>query len=710
MVYTSREKLNVFETNIELSDIPVDELINLIMKRPSNIIYVEHEGFLYGIITTGDIYREYKSGRITINREYQKVEENGVYHARDIFNRFSKVSQLPVVSNKMLVGEYSNWNDIPFLKTTSFFYNCGYWNYLLHDIGHVILVKPYCMFLTKIEVFNAWIDVLKDKGIKVDVAEWDKIAQYSDAIDRLLFIDEEELKGIKTCYQIGKLGDVAWNKAVTFKDFLTRKYEEAEDVQARNMAIHTFEQLRDKGVKIVTLQCEDNGSNYYTDLMEDIKAKYARFHRKPENKLYHEWWDSFFGEYYSEEYAEEITTTVYKQSYRDGVACLEDVHSKYYNVINGERITVGQPENYENTVYFFGPCFIVGWMAEDSHTIESTVQRRINELGIPIRVVNHGCWTDAFDEIKKIDSVHYKRGDIIVVFLKNMKFEGITSINVVDILEKNDVPAEWLVNVPLHTNFKVNRLIADELSAYLKENGFLFPCLSETPHENNIEQINIADSYINRYFMDFDPGEYSKIGAIAMNCNPFTKGHRYLIKYALNKVDYLIVFLRSEGEAFFAFEERWAAIVEGTGDLERVRVVPTGEWIVSPNTFSEYNVKQKKDMLSDYDDCTYDHERSVSSARSDALMFARSIAPMLNIKYRFVGEENNDNVTRDYNNAMKDILPQYGIEVIEIPRLKVNGKEISAKDVRRKMFEKDYQCVRNMLPDATLRMLVYENK
>lgn len=48
---------------------------------------------------------------------------------------------------------------------------------------------------------------------------------------------------------------------------------------------------------------------------------------------------------------------------------------------------------------------------------------------------------------------------------------------------------------------------------------------------------------------------------------------------------------------------------------------------------------------------------------------------MLHITHRFVGEEPEDIVTNVYNDAMKKILPKYGIELVEIPRKQQGGRK-----------------------------------
>ena len=42
-----------------------------------------------------------------------------------------------------------------------------------------------------------------------------------------------------------------------------------------------------------------------------------------------------------------------------------------------------------------------------------------------------------------------------------------------------------------------------------------------------------------------------KFGAVVMNCNPLTLGHRYLIEQALKQCDYLMIFVVQEDKSFF---------------------------------------------------------------------------------------------------------------------------------------------------------------
>ena len=173
-----------------------------------------------------------------------------------------------------------------------------------------------------------------------------------------------------------------------------------------------------------------------------------------------------------------------------------------------------------------------------------------------------------------------------------------------------------------------------------------------------------------------------------MNCNPFTKGYRYLIEQALNSVDFLIIFIVEEDKSVFSFAERFAMVKQGTMDLHNLMVVPSGPFILSQMSFPEYFVKETgRDMK--------------AHTEQDIILFAKKIAPPLGIKCRFVGEEPEDAVTNQYNETMKKILPEYNIEVIEIPRKKMLGTNISASLVRDSLNEFDNDKVVGLLQETT---------
>jgi cytidyltransferase-like protein len=184
------------------------------------------------------------------------------------------------------------------------------------------------------------------------------------------------------------------------------------------------------------------------------------------------------------------------------------------------------------------------------------------------------------------------------------------------------------------------------------------------------------------------------IGAIIMNCNPFTLGHRYLIEKALEEVDRLYIFVVEEDRSDFKLTDRIKMIKKGVAHLnDRVKVVSSGNFIISSRTFPEYFAKTQ--LTAEKVDTT-----------NDLALFGAVIAPALNITRRFIGEEPYCNVTRQYNETMKRILPPMGVEVHEIPRAEKDGRAISASLVRQLLEERDWNTLEGMVPPTTHDYLV----
>lgn len=194
-------------------------------------------------------------------------------------------------------------------------------------------------------------------------------------------------------------------------------------------------------------------------------------------------------------------------------------------------------------------------------------------------------------------------------------------------------------------------------------------------------------------FLDSLTPYRKQIGAIVMNCNPFTNGHRYLIEQSAKKVEQLFIFVVQEDKSFFTFSERIELVKEGTADLKNVVVLPSGNYIISQKTFAAYSNKAK---LQD----------KVVDASLDVEIFGKFIAPKLGINIRFAGEEPIDQVTRQYNDTMKRMLPQYGVAFEVIPRKECNGEVISASRVRTLLAEKNFEEIAKIVPETTLAYLM----
>ncbi|NBI68563.1 [citrate (pro-3S)-lyase] ligase [Pseudoflavonifractor sp. 60] len=188
------------------------------------------------------------------------------------------------------------------------------------------------------------------------------------------------------------------------------------------------------------------------------------------------------------------------------------------------------------------------------------------------------------------------------------------------------------------------------------------------------------------------------VGAVVMNCNPFTLGHQALVEFAASQCDILHLFVVEEDRSCFPTHVRLRLVQEGTAHLPNVRVHLSGHYMISLATFPTYFLKEGEDAA------------ALQSAL-DITLFAQCIAPELHITKRFAGQEPLDPTTNCYNQTMKGILPQFGIECCEIPRICSGNEVISASRVRRLLREKGLcQEVLALVPETTGRYLQTEFK
>ena len=187
--------------------------------------------------------------------------------------------------------------------------------------------------------------------------------------------------------------------------------------------------------------------------------------------------------------------------------------------------------------------------------------------------------------------------------------------------------------------------------------------------------------------------------ALVMNCNPFTRGHRYLVEQACSLADIVYLIVVEEDRSLFPFADRLEMVKQGVADLEQVTVLSGGRYAVSSLTFPSYFTKEEN--------LAYAH------TAMDAELFGRCIAPTLGVTLRLVGEEPLSPVTAIYNEALLSRLPQKGIDVRVIPRKEAGGEPVSASRVRallrelrnRGQWVEDSEEFEELLPETTMEYL-----
>lgn len=208
-------------------------------------------------------------------------------------------------------------------------------------------------------------------------------------------------------------------------------------------------------------------------------------------------------------------------------------------------------------------------------------------------------------------------------------------------------------------------------------------------------------------------------GAIVMNANPFTKGHRYLVEQAASLVDNLYVIVVREDRSRFPYAERKAMIEAGCAGLDNVVVCEGSDYAISAATFPTYFLKKLDDATD-------------TQIALDLDLFVNHIAKPLGVTVRFAGSEPEDALTCRYNELMAEILPGTSVAVVrqdhqpdpelvegsavrqarrpidfvEIPRLEQNGKPLSATSLRRALDKGNLKEAMEYIPESSIPYLV----
>lgn len=695
MIYTDRKYLSILTLTEDRDYVTYDELIHVLEDRPSNAVYIEWGGILCGLLTSGDITRNHdgKTRRIPFSKKFTYVHPEEYMHVRQIFRDKENINVLPIVSEDgRLLGDYMRWSDLICRDYAEVLCKDPYvLQELKSYIQNAVFVAPAIRGETNRNVmFSWWKQRLEREGIHLQVIQHWEMNDYLnvETVKLFLFVDKDEMIGIRTLHQC-----IYHNKVNKLLQPITDCLYYVRQRASVHLRGSILKELQNKGVFVLTFDFKENSNHFLAVLHERIRKRNEEY-GVDSQELPEELRESFFGELYCEAYKTQSFPLPMSFHMRFGVPYLSDAETEFFHIQNDERLTTNQPEKYDRCIYLYGPCVVTGVYVSDQYTMSSLLQCEINQTGFFCKVVNCGFPICNLLNAERLQSKLFKRGDIVILDQAGSHMTNFPTLNLTNALEKHNAPADWFVNDIRHCNHKANQIYAhaiyEELVPVLQQ-----PSEERTPIELDFDYID--HFYLRHYFLDFDPGGHGVIGSIVMNCNPFTFGHRFLIEEALKTVDFLIIFVVEEDESIFSFQERFAMVCQGTNDLERIMVVPSGPYILSKNTFPEYFEKISDEDLK-------------KNTEDDITLFAKKIASKLGIKYRFVGEEQEDKVTNEYNEAMKRILPRYGIQVVEIPRKTNSQSVISASRVRRYLSMNQMEELDELIPVSTKRILFYENK
>lgn len=347
------------------------------------------------------------------------------------------------------------------------------------------------------------------------------------------------------------------------------------------------------------------------------------------------------------------------------------------------------------TIYLVGPCITAGLENFEGEKLIQICKSKLDNLGIDYKIKSLPMYIEYSYEVLK---ENIKVNDVVFLLDSDL-IENEYDISVC--FNKYSGDKFLYTNEPIHTTVTGNNLVADVLI-----DNFIKPI-----YQTSLAEDDDLLLYKGRLQIENDTREQVKefvekikttrilptnatIGSIVMNCNPFTLGHKHLVEYAAKQVDFLYIFVVEEDLSAIPFVDRLFLVHENTKHLRNVIVVPSGKFIISKTTFADYFSKE-----------TTQHK---ANAEEDVRIFGELIAPQLNITKRFVGQEPFDRVTNEYNSLMKSILPEFNVELVEIPRYCLNDdpNAINATSVRKALIDKDFDFIEKRVPKSVCEYLI----
>lgn len=308
--------------------------------------------------------------------------------------------------------------------------------------------------------------------------------------------------------------------------------------------------------------------------------------------------------------------------------------SRYVNVDQfGQRPTESFPEPPYKTVHIFGSSIGCTWEMADCHTLTNQLQELVKDK---YRVVNYSIAGTGFDNAgQNMLDVAFESGDVIIFIWSKGAYADIKDdmerigVSITDLFSYFNAPHSVELFFDRHhpnpNGYKIIAKVMNDRIRELTERKSTSQSMQVfTPHRN-MHKPSAAPEELTKWL-----GEISKlrprIGSIVMNCNPFTLGHRYLIEQSAAKVDKLFIFVVEEDKSIFPFTDRIELVRRGTEDIPNVTVLPSGSYIISSLTFTDYFEKSE-------------HQDRVIDPSIDVELFGQYIAPALGITVSFYEQD-----------------------------------------------------------------------
>lgn len=348
----------------------------------------------------------------------------------------------------------------------------------------------------------------------------------------------------------------------------------------------------------------------------------------------------------------------------------------------------------KRTIFLVGPCIVGGIENCLGETLAEILSDRLGADLSGYQVQKVITSIDIKSKYAIILENDIKRNDIVIWIDSYIGSDVPVDLDLTDVYNHYEGDRWLYSDVPIHTTKTGNEIIADTLVS-----NIIRPvvCLSDERNDHVVShvgegQLTCEEEYVIYQYLEDVKQETGKVngktGACVMTCNPFTKGHFYLIEYASKMVDFLYVFIVEEDAFYFSFDDRIEMVRKGTACFDNVAVLPSGRFMISRETFKNYFEKEI-------------FQNTVIDATKDIMIFKNYVVPVLGISKRFVGSEPEDRITAQYNQALKADLG-FLVEIVEISRKEVSGEVISASRARKYLKNHNWQMLDTLVPCTTL--------
>lgn len=148
---------------------------------------------------------------------------------------------------------------------------------------------------------------------------------------------------------------------------------------------------------------------------------------------------------------------------------------EFLGIKNGDRITVCQPSNYKNKIFFVAGCIYYGYGVPYDKTVCSHLQKILNKNSLPYRVENKSRFiiNRQQDALYTLNSISVNPGDIVFAYLNNTEhLNHIPFLDVSNILHRPHNYGEVFADISGHINENGHRAVADYIFKALVDNNF----------------------------------------------------------------------------------------------------------------------------------------------------------------------------------------------------------------------------------------------